>query len=168
MRKILIPTDLSVASLKLAEHAFKIYENEVIDIIFIYPYRLPHWEMELYSFSPSRIISENTGDDFFKAKDELVNRYYMNINSILIKLFTGVNSMAFKNFTEYNKVKTALIPQKGVLNFRKGGTFDPIELIQYNIPEIHVIQSNKNDEEPYNKNHSQRIFNALKKAFQAT
>ncbi len=166
MKKVLIPTDLSVKSLKLAEYAFKLYANEMIDIVLMYPYRLPVWERELYNFNPGRIISENTNEGFREAKDELVRRHYVNVNSILIKMYTGVTAIAFKNFSDANDVKAAVIPQAGFLDFTKDSLFDPILLIQRKIPEINVLQNTKNDEDFSGHDQSSSLLDSLKKAFQ--
>ncbi len=166
MKKVLIPTDLSVKSLKLAEYAFKLNTNEVIDIVFMYPYRLPVWERDLYNFNPGRVIIENANEGFREAKDELVRRYYVNVNSILIKMYTGVTAVAFKNFTDAHEIKAAVIPQAGFLDFTKDSLFDPIRLIQREIPEIKVLENTKNDEDFSSHDQSSGLLDSLKKAFQ--
>ena len=87
MRKVLIPTDLSAQSLKIAEEAFKMYPDEIIDVLLVYPYHLPLWSSELYWFSPVKIITEHTDEHFARAKDDLVRKYFRNISSIYTELF---------------------------------------------------------------------------------
>ncbi|WP_350284786.1 hypothetical protein [uncultured Croceitalea sp.] len=146
IRKILIPIDFNVRSLKLATYAFELYPKEVVNLMLVYPYRLPLWDVELYWFSPRKIITELNNEAFSRAKDELVNRFYANICSIEMTLFTGVNSIAFKNFINHHKVQTAIIPQNGFLDFSHGATFDSLRLIQKNMADVRTIAMDKKDD----------------------
>lgn len=167
MRKILIPTDFSVRSLKLAEYAFELYSKEIINLMLVYPYRLSLCDSELYRFSPSQIISELENEDFSRAKNVLINRFYRNIHSIEIALFTGTNSLAFKNFRDHHDIKIAVVPQKGFLDFSHSATFDSLNLIQKNIPEVHIINFGKEDQvESYSKETMAGFLSSMKKAFQ--
>lgn len=145
MRKILIPTDFSTKSLKLAEYAFKIYPAEILNLIFVYPYKLPLWSAELYRFSPKEVIADLHSEEFTTAKNNLVTRFYTNISSLRIELFTGVNSLAFKNFMDHYFIQTAIVPQKGFLDFSHSSTFDPLYFIQKNVPEVYLINFARED-----------------------
>ncbi|WP_271784699.1 hypothetical protein [Aquimarina algiphila] len=147
MKKILIPTDFSIKSLKLAEYAFNLYPKEIVNLILVYPYRLPVWEGDLYRFSSKEIIAELNSEEFSKAKNELVNRYYININSILIELFIGVNSYAFNNFRDEHQIQIAVVPQKGDLDFSHNSTFDPLYFILKNVPKVYQINLTKEEED---------------------
>ena len=167
MKKILVPTDFSVRSLKLAAYALKLYHQEIIDIILVYPYRIPLSDSELYGFSPRRIVSELKSEEFLRARNELVHRFYVNIGTIQVELFTGLNSLAFQNFTDRLKVHTAVVPQKGFLDFSQSTTFDPLPLIQKNIPEIHRICFKEEEiGEPFTEQRTKGIFSSLKSVFQ--
>lgn len=146
MRKILIPTDFSVNSLKLAEHVFQLYPDEIINFLFVYPYRLPLSDSELYWFSPSKIMAEHKSDEFSKSKDEFVNKFFQNIYSIEMDLFTGINSHAFNNFIDHHKVQTAVVPQNGYLNFSDNSSFDPLGLIKKNVTKVHIVNMKIEDE----------------------
>ncbi|WP_422080848.1 hypothetical protein [Ulvibacterium sp.] len=149
MRKILIPTDFSVWSLKLAEYAFGLYPEEIIDLLLVYPYKLELSDSEFYRFSPRRIIAELNSKEFKSAKNQLVNRFYININNIEMELFTGINSLAFQNFRDRHQIKTAVVPQKGFLDFSHSSAFDPLHLIQNNIKEVHSISVERNVPDSY-------------------
>ena len=167
MRKILIPTDLTSQSLKIAEEAFKIYPNEIVNILLVYPYRLPLWNIEMYWYSPVRVITEHTDEHFSSAKDELVNKYYKNINSIRVELFTGINSIAFDNFRTHHRIQTAVVPQKGFLGFSHKATFNPIDLILKTVPKVHQVQINKGEHPAQNtEKEKSGISSFIKRALQ--
>ncbi len=169
MKKILVPTDFSVKSLKLAEYAFKLYYQQIIHLILVHPYRMPLSDSELYDFSPRKIVSELESDEFQRARNELVQRFYVNIGSIQMELFTGLNALAFQNFTESLKVRTAVVPQKGFLDFSHTTTFDLLPLIQKNIPEVHSVCFGEGDAgEPFTGQQNKSFFSSLKKVFQGS
>ncbi|UII77844.1 universal stress protein [Flagellimonas sp. HMM57] len=145
MRKVLIPTDFSARSLKLAEYAFELYSKEIINLILVYPYKMPLFDSELYGFSPNQIITALENEEFSTAKTFLINRFYRNIHSIETALFTGTNSIDFKNFRDEHNIQTAIVPQKGFLDFSRSTTFDPLHYIQKNIPEAHITDIDKKD-----------------------
>ncbi|TRZ40803.1 hypothetical protein D3A96_15250 [Robertkochia marina] len=144
----MIPTDLSSGSLKIAEESFKIFPDEILNIVFVFPYRLPGSATELYWYSPSKIINEYTDQDFHQMKDELVRNHYPNISTISVEIFTGINSRAFNNFRSHHQIESAIVPQKGFLDFSKIDTYDPRKLIFKTIPNVHEISITKDSIAP--------------------
>lgn len=168
MKKILIPTDFTLESLKLAEHAIELYPEEVVSLVLVYPYRFSLWEGELYTFSPSTIIAECTTDEFSVARNDLINRYFKNINAIELELFAGVNSLAFKNFKEYHNIQTAILPQKKFLDTPLHETADLFNFIQKCVPEVHTLAIEKEGAPEMSAAKMESgILNTIKKAFQA-
>ena len=166
MRKVLIPTDLSAQSLKIAEEAFKMYPDEIIDVLLVYPYHLPLWSSELYWFSPVKIITEHTDEHFARAKDDLVRKYFRNISSIYTELFTGVNSLAFDNFRVHHQIQTAVVPQKGFLDFSHDDTFDPVDLIIKTVPEVQRAKIEKEVDHNTQRQKS-GLYNLIQKVFRS-
>ncbi len=166
MRTVLVPTDFSARSLKLAEYVVRIYPEEIVDLILIYPYRLPLFDFEFYKISSSNIIAGLNNDEFTRTKDELVDKFYVNINTIKIELFIGMNSPAFQNFIDRHRIQTAVVPQKGFLDFSHNTTFSPLRLIKKNITEVHAIYIEKEDtKEPFPK-WWMGIISSIKKVFE--
>ncbi|MDC6405828.1 MULTISPECIES: hypothetical protein [Maribacter] len=167
MTRILIPTDLSAQSLKIAEEAFKMYPDDIIDVILVYPYRLPVWNSDLYWFSPAKIIKKHEDEQFAHTKDELVRKYFKNISSIYVELFTGVNSLAFENFRVHHQIQTAVLPQNGFLDFSHDDTFDPTNLIVKKVPIINRVQiENVKHSEDY-QGLKPGLFSLIQKVFRS-
>ncbi|MGB6153628.1 MAG: hypothetical protein WBG48_16725 [Pricia sp.] len=166
MRKILIPTDLRPQSMKLAEKAFEIYPDKILDLMFMYPYNLPVWSSDLYWYSPGKVIAELADQEFYDARSRLVDGYYKNINSIKIEVFTGLNSSAFNSFRNQHQIQTAVIPKKGLLDFSSRSTFNPIALIEKNVPNVHMvrIEEEETPERDFEKDENS-VFSIIKRTF---
>ncbi len=168
MRKILIPTDFSKDSLKLAEHAFEKYDNEIVNLILVYPYESPIWESELYAYSPGKIINQHINKEFSQAKNELVDKFYVHINSIQMEVFTGISSMAFKNFMDYQCIDSAILPQNGFLDIPRFKSKALFNYIEKYVPEVHRVNLGIETRKELEVNETgSGIFYSLKKACQS-
>nr|WP_293295112.1 hypothetical protein [Allomuricauda sp.] len=167
MTRIMIPTDLSAQSLKIVEEAFKMYPDDIIDFILVYPYRLPDWDSDLYWFSPTKIIKKHENEQFAHTKDELVRKYFKNISSIYVELFTGVNSLAFENFRAHHRAQTAVVPQKGFLDFTHDDTFDPTDLIIKTVPIIKRVQIERAKHSENSQGQKSGLFSLIQKVFRS-
>lgn len=137
MRKLLIPTDLTENSLELVEYALKLFSHEIMDLTLIYPYRLSDSDIDLYNYSPAKVIAEMSSEGFFSRKTEILKRYYVNINSIRVEVFTGITRSSFSNFTSSHHIKEAILPQHGFLDVSHPKTFDVLKMIEKEVPTIY-------------------------------
>jgi len=135
MRKILIPTDFTVESLQLVEYATLNYPDSTLDIILIAGCRLPHSYWGIRHFNEKEQVYNQISNQFIDSKYRLQLEHKNTINSISIRLFTGVNSSAFQNFVENLDVVDAVVPRPGILCGTKNW-FDTTEYIKRNIQNV--------------------------------
>lgn len=139
MKKILIPTDFSENSLKLLDYVEKVYPDELCSIVLLFGYRLSHSETELLSYSNRRVIQECTDRKFHDAKADYLRKLSHHINSIDIKIFTGVTPFAFQNFRDAHQIHNAIVPSKGFLDYREQPGFDPSKFIKRDINTVYKV-----------------------------
>jgi len=139
MKKILIPTDFSTESLQLVEFAILNYNEVPLDIVLVHGYRMPEVYWEVLNFSAIREVRHLSTQAFHDAKLELLREHKKEIQSISIELFTGNNSLAFKNFLAQLHVSEALIPSENFLHFPNYRSFDPTYFIRKNMENIREI-----------------------------
>src|SRR5690606_7166934 len=138
-KKILIPTDFSTESLQLVEFAILNYSDVPLDIVLVHGYRMPEVYWEVLNFSAIREVRQLSTQAFHDAKLELLREHKKEIQSISIELFTGNNSLAFKNFLAQLDISEALIPSENFLQFPNYRSFDPTYFIRKNMENIREI-----------------------------
>ncbi len=136
MKRVLIPTDFTVASLQLVEYAILNFPKTHLDIILIYGFRLPDNRWGLTHFSQVREINKLVGGPYAQAKNILVREHSDVIKHIRIELFTGFNSFAFQNFLEKLDVRDAIVPEGKFLQFNNISCFDTSFYIKKNIENV--------------------------------
>ena len=146
MRKILIPTDLSVRSLELIHAVPFFYPNEMVEVVLVYPYGIPLWGSKLYWFSKSKVIDDLTKEKFHRKKSAVLKKYFRHIHNIEIQLLIGKNSYAFQKFREYHQINDAILPQEKLKGFDKNYSFDVTGFIEKNIKTIYRVTLNKHRE----------------------
>ncbi|GGX22235.1 hypothetical protein [Aquimarina muelleri] len=146
MKKILIPTDFTVESLQLIEYGILNYPNTKLDVVLVHGHRMPENKWGVINFSCKRQISNLTKENFIEAKNNFINEHKSEINSIELDLFTGINSVAFKNFCKQHQVEDAIIPKDQFLIFAHKNSFDPTFFMKRNIKnvvEVHLENPNR-------------------------
>ncbi|RFN60214.1 hypothetical protein [Marixanthomonas ophiurae] len=136
MRKILIPTDFTVESLQLVEYAILNFPNTKLDIILIAGHKLPNTRWGITHFSSREQIRKQFTDEFVKAKQRLLVEHKQSLDTITCELFTGLNSIAFKNFMEKLGAENAIIPKDKVLQYPGVKWFDTTKFLKKNATEV--------------------------------
>lgn len=132
----MIPTDFSVPSLQLVEYAILNYPNTLLDIVLVHGYRPPTTKWEAINFSPIREINKLSGESFCRAKNQLCREHKGELGNLRVELFTGHNSMAFKNFMEQHQLEEAVVPANRFLMCSGTRSFDVTPLIKKNMPQV--------------------------------
>ena len=135
MRKILIPTDFTVESLQLVEYAVINYPDNNLDIILIAGYRLSHSYWGIRHFNEKEQVYSQVSNQFIESKRRLELEHNNIIGRISIRLFTGANSLAFKNFVEYLEVRDAIVPKYGLQCAAKNW-FDTTTYLKKNLQNV--------------------------------
>jgi hypothetical protein len=140
-KTILIPTDFTIASLKLLKLALATNLSSDIryKIVLTMGHYLSSSISDLLFFSPSKIIKEKNEAKFEEALEIIKNRFESSIEAIHFKIFTGLNQNSFNHFLEANKIDIAYTTKSYKYQYNKNG-FDvspyflksKIELIELN------------------------------------
>lgn len=129
-KKIIVPTDFSVASLHILKSVLQEQADSVYDIVFIHGYHLSDTISNLLFYKKSRILDRLCNEDFEEALYILKNKFHNRIGSIRRELFTGWNKAAFVNFIEGLASDEILITKDYKFSFKDKGSFDLMTLIK--------------------------------------
>ena len=108
MTNILIPTDFSPASFKMAEQAITIL-NKKVNITFFHAYEMPFYYVDLLGLEKPpyfNLLNKN----FWNLCTELENKYPNLINEITFKSMQGNTNVLFRNFASVNKIDLIVCP----------------------------------------------------------
>lgn len=136
MRRILIPTDFSVASLQLVEYAILNYPDTKLDIRLIAGYRMPAFRWGAFHFNEREQVHKQLNEPFIDAKRRLLKVHSNNIETFSIELFTGHNSVAFQNYLKQKSVDHAVVPKKSTLCCSSKKWFDTTNFIKNTVSDI--------------------------------
>jgi hypothetical protein len=100
MKKIFVPTDLSISSLNVI-HAIVARFDEPVEIVLFHAVYIPNSITDLL-FITKRINQTYITKDYSDACEILRNKYNSQINTLRTVFFYGSTSMAFNNFIEAN------------------------------------------------------------------
>ena len=150
MRKILIPTDLSVNSLILLERALDDCQ-QLTNIVLVYGASLSSSITELLFYSKEDYLEELKSETFNKAITIIEKKHEDVINSLTIDIFFGGTKNAFNNFIEGQKITHAYLPSDGrALKCKRKNVFNivpflkdlEIEIINVEYPTAMNVVSN--------------------------
>lgn len=135
-RTILIPTDLSVNSLKTLKFALNESPSSDLDIILMFAHTPSSGISDLLFYSPQKTLRALRNQSFNDALEVLRNRYEHKVRSLRVELFHGRTNSAFTDFVQIHRVDEIHVPADHVrLNHPQG--FDPM-------PQIMASQLPKN------------------------
>lgn len=111
MKRVLIPTDFTVGSLKMIQHALQHYEQSKIQVILFHLLELPTSITDLMFLRRKKAeYAAAVSKDFYEAVEVLKNRYSSRLDSIDIKFEYGFTLAWFKNFLEGNGIDAIVYP----------------------------------------------------------
>ncbi|MCK0161302.1 universal stress protein [Allomuricauda sp. F6463D] len=146
MKKILIPTDFSVASLRLVEYAILNNPNTPLNIVLVAGYRLPDTRWALTHFNKSEEVNKQLTDSFVIAKRSLRLEHKKSIQAMSFELFTGNNSCAFQNFLEQSGADDAIIPKAKSLYCKNRKWFDTTRFLKKNVNNVTEVPVERDEE----------------------
>lgn len=138
MKKILIPTNFSVDSLQLVEHAILNNPRCKLNIILIAGHTLPNNRWTITHFNKSEEVRKQYSDGFLAAERSLMREYKESIDTLTFELFTGHNSIAFRHFLKQLDADTTVIPKTKLLQGKSKKWFDTTAFLKQQVP--HVIE----------------------------
>ncbi|RYD81409.1 MAG: universal stress protein [Sphingobacteriales bacterium] len=110
MTNILIPTDFSSASIKLAEQALQTVNVNSVNIVFFHLFELPYSEFELLDPSRKKPYAHVMTDSFRQSCKQLKDQHSKAINKICFKFLEGNSAPLFRNFIDANEIDMIFCP----------------------------------------------------------
>lgn len=110
-RTILIPTDLSVASLNTLKHALDQSTAAPLNVVLLFPYIPPTGITELLFHSPTKALRALRSAEFDEALEVLRNRHEHKVADVRVELFQGRTSRAFEDFARQQGVEEIHLPE---------------------------------------------------------
>jgi len=124
MTNILVPTDFTPASLKLAEQAVKVLNREV-NILLFHAFEMPFYYVDF--FRPEREPwQELLNDNLRHSCRQLKERCPWLINSIHLRFMQGNTAALFRNWTEANGIDIIVCPNNYVYTKIHPRSLNPI------------------------------------------
>ncbi|MCH5600239.1 adenine nucleotide alpha hydrolase family protein [Niabella ginsengisoli] len=123
MVNILIPTDFSQASFRLAEQTVKTLDKEV-NIILFHIYDMPNGISDLIRKDPP--YAQMMNDSFRQNCKYLKYKYPDLIKKICFKYLTGNTQAVFNNFTEANEIDMIVCPDNYVFTKNHKTSINPV------------------------------------------
>lgn len=135
-KKILIPTDFTLAPLLVLKNYVTRREEE-IDVVFFYNTMLTDSITDLLFYSPKEKLREAVTKEFREGYTIMQNKYANKIHSINVEIFFGNTREAFSNFTKAQKVDEIVTASD--YRFDHGKSISPLNLIRNaNIPVVEI------------------------------
>ncbi len=147
MVNILVPTDFSQASFRLAEQAVKSLNKEV-NIILFHIYEMPSGISDL--IRPEPPYAQMLNDAFRQNCKYLKYKYPDLINKICFKYLTGNTQSVFNNFTDANDIDMIICPDEYVFVKTNKTSIDPVPFFKKSKIALLKDLSKNNVSEPAN------------------
>lgn len=114
MTNVLIPTDFTAASLKLAETALINAELSKCNVILFHAFRTPDLAINLLSISEPDPATVLMNEPFRQACKQLKNQYPNRVGKIVVRCMYGDTRALFRNFVEANDIDLIYCPDNYV------------------------------------------------------
>lgn len=109
MQNVLIPTDFTTASFRLAEQAIKNCDKK-INIVLFHAFALPDSAFDMLSKDYKRAETAFITESFRVACKQLKDNYPQIVNRITVKCLQGNTNSLFRNFIEANDIDLICCP----------------------------------------------------------
>jgi hypothetical protein len=145
MLNILVPTDFSPASVKMAEAALQSGNYETCNVILFHAFELPNSPFDLlgcYRDPSCELMTES----FRQACKQMKDEYGKQINKIIVRCMTGHTRAVFRNWAEANDIDLIYCPEEYFFKPAHTRSVDPLYLFKKcSIP---VVKTNTLKAEP--------------------
>ena len=124
MTNILIPSDFTPASMKMAEQAVKLL-NRQVNIIFFHAFEMPFYHQDLIR-NERQPWQELLHDEFRQDCKHLKEQYSWLINNISFKYMQGDSNALFRNWIDANEIDMIVCPSDYVYSKIHSRSVNPI------------------------------------------
>lgn len=145
--KILVPTDLRVASLNTAKLALEMETSPQVSVMLLHPLRLSNSITDLLFTSPETAMHERSSNEFKEALAILRSRFESKLKHLSLVAHFGKNSSAMESLLQAHRVDAIYLPR--TYRLRLGAVVDPLPFLRRSglpITEIDWPESNRSGE----------------------
>jgi Universal stress protein family len=130
MANILVPTDFSPASLKMAEHALWNTRDSKVTLILFHAFEVSAFPFELLRTGYRDPSAELMTEPFRQACKQLKDDHSHRISKIIVRCMNGDTRAMFKNFAEANDVDMIFCPEDYVFSKVHKQSVNPLNLFK--------------------------------------
>lgn len=130
MANVLVPTDFTAASLKLAEGAIKNTNVEKCNLVLFHAFDQPSSPFDLLGAGCANPSGELVTEKFRQACKQLKNDYPRRVDKIVIRCMTGSTRALFRNFVDANDIDLIYCPESFVFKAVHPRSVDPLFLFR--------------------------------------
>ena len=112
MTNILVPTDFTPASLRLAENALKSGDYGRCNLVLFHAFELPSSPFDLLGSSQRDPACELMTEAFRQACKQLKDDNAKQVNKIIVRSMAGNTRAVFRNFVEANDIDMIYCPEE--------------------------------------------------------
>lgn len=140
-KKIIVPTDFSVKSLKVVVDLVESADvSDTFDIVLLHGVYPPSSISDLLFIHPAKYIRELETEEFKEACAVIKNKFQSRIHSMCIDVITSESKAYFRNYAERNEIDEIFLPKGIELDFSGKHSFDIISLLKKSKLPITEIQ----------------------------
>ncbi|MBN8666156.1 MAG: universal stress protein [Chitinophagales bacterium] len=144
MANILVPTDFSPASIKLAEQALGLTTDMKVNIILFHAFEQSSLPFELLRPSYKDPSAELMTENFRQACKQLKDEYGQRVGKIVVRCMQGDTRAMFRNFIEANDVNMIFYPSHYVFTKAHKQSVNPAGLFtKCGIPVVREVPRKK-------------------------
>lgn len=130
MKNILIPTDFSIKSLKLAGAAVRRYESEKLNIILAHALQSDNSISGLLMLHKRQVIHKIYTDEFMEACEIVKNKYNSNIERIKVEFYYGSTKAYLNNFLDARSIDAIILANDYALRLPSADSVDMRSMLE--------------------------------------
>jgi hypothetical protein len=130
MTNILIPTDFTPASVKMAEGAIRCGNFEKCNVVLFHAFELPSTPFDLLGACQRDPACELMTEQFRLACKQVKDEYSRQVNKIIVRSMIGNSRALFRNFAEANDIDLIFCPEEYYFRPVHARSVDPIYLFE--------------------------------------
>lgn len=128
-KRILIPTDFTVNTLRLVQEAVLKTDNPLVEVILFYCSLMPSSVTELRYFSPQSLQYQLSSPPFEQRSESLIKQFSGKLKSIKTEVVLGNSKRHLRNFLEAEDIHLIGLPISYRLQFSHPLAIDPLKLL---------------------------------------
>lgn len=134
IKKILVPTDLSVKSLLIVREALELMPDAELEIILACGALLPDSIADLMFISKRKMVQEIQSEEFAEASKIIKNKYNTRIQNLFVDVLISSNGSYVQSYLKGAKIDAVVIPVNYQFKFKHSNCFNVFPQLQKHAP----------------------------------